>query len=187
MNSHRPGTEQRGIALILVLVFLVVLTLLGTTALRTAKIQEQLAGTTYDRLMARAASDAAIADAGDFPLLPGCGPAQYNTIYGNESADGWTVASWRQNNTDWAANGANKAIAFGSGGLLVNNPPRLGFSTTPALNHPVAANPTYIVDSFSSGLSSVPGTRVWRVTARGVGGRATTEVYSEAMIVVSGC
>lgn len=180
MNNHRgPAPQQRGIALILVLVFLVVLTLLGTTALRTAKIQEQLAGTTYDRVVARSASDAALADGSDFTLT-GCGPtsAQSNVITGSETADGWTVQSWRQNNTNWTVGGGNKATAFGSGGYLATNPPLLSR---------VLTNPTYIVDQLPPALSSVPGMQVWRVTARGVGGRATTEVYNEIIMAVPGC
>lgn len=169
----------------LVLVFLVVLTLLGTTALRTARIEEQLAGTTYDRLVARSATDAAIADGVDF-VWKDAGPTSVNSnLYDATVArDGWTVLSWRQNNTVWTAGGANKALAFGSGGFATSDTLGL-WPATPSLAHPVKANPTFIVDRMPQ-LFIDPQMQVWRVTARGVGSRASTESYGEVMLTIRG-
>jgi type IV pilus assembly protein PilX len=182
MNYHRrlqPG--QRGIALGMVLVFLVVLTLLGTTAMRTARIEEQLAGVTYDRLVARSAADAAIADGVDF-VWKDAGPTSANSNSYDPAAanDGWTVLSWRQNNTDWrnpADGGTGKAIKFGDG---------IGGIGTDVQLSKVYANPTFIIDRMPQLFVNDPNMEVWRVTARGVGRRALTEVHSEVLIAIRG-
>jgi type IV pilus assembly protein PilX len=180
MNTLRLAARQRGIALMLVLVFLVVLTMLGTTALRTARIEEQLAGSTYDRLVARSAGDAALADAFDYANAPGfdpASPALAPPMLSSEANDGYTIITWRKRNTNWYGTGGSPsttALSLGSGGA----------GSTSLLQH-VNKNPSYIVESLPTISGDTTYGTVWiRITARAVGGRTTTENYTQIIMPV---
>lgn len=56
-------TRQAGVSLVIVLVFLVMLSLLGVTAMRTAGIEEKMSGNERDRQLAFEAAEAALRDA----------------------------------------------------------------------------------------------------------------------------
>lgn len=67
-GRSRPSAGQRGAALIVALIFLLVLTLLGTTAMRGTTMQERMAGNTRDWNLAFQAAEAALREAEDFLL-----------------------------------------------------------------------------------------------------------------------
>lgn len=58
--SHRPhGREERGVALIIALIMLVLMTLVGIAAIRGVTLEERMAGNTLDRSLSfQAAEDA---------------------------------------------------------------------------------------------------------------------------------
>lgn len=162
--------RQQGIALALVLVLLVVTTMIGTTALRTSRIQEQLAGATYDRTVARAAGDAAMVDANLYVYSPSFEPVAAALAPVFTSTDGWTIDSWRNLNFDWLGGPVQK---LGDGGT----------ATGVLLN--VLANPTYVVERIPSDhIEAGKKEDAFRLTVRATGGRVTTEHYSMAIVVL---
>src|SRR5689334_20227370 len=58
-----PANPQRGVALLVALMFLIVLTLLGLAALRTTTLEERMAGGSRDYNTALQAAEAALRDA----------------------------------------------------------------------------------------------------------------------------
>jgi hypothetical protein len=150
---------------------MVVVTMLGLTAMRTSRIEEQLAGATYDHAVARAAGDAALVDSFMYVFSP---VFVHTTMPAANVLDpvkhGWTIESWRKADFDWSATAVNP---FGKGGV--------GSST---LAH-VGANPTYVVESMPPHItqSGVP-LPMLRSTVRAVGARTSTEHYSMAFILL---
>lgn len=59
MNTSLPS-RQRGIALIVALILLVVATLTGMAGIRSATLQEKMSGNMYDRALAMQAAEAAL-------------------------------------------------------------------------------------------------------------------------------
>lgn len=58
--NHHPPRRQRGVALIVSLVLLVVITLLGVASLRGVVLEERMASNQYDRSIAFQAAEAAL-------------------------------------------------------------------------------------------------------------------------------
>lgn len=164
-----PPGRQQGIALALVMVLLIAVTMLGTTAMRTARIEEQLAGATYDRTVARAASDAGMVDAFQFVYQPGFIPANFTAAPVTSVNDGWTINTWRNLNFDWNLS----AQALGAGNI------------SPGVLANVFANPNYAVERLpEQNLMVGQSQKVMRVTVRAVGSRATTESYTMAFVLM---
>lgn len=162
--------RQQGIALALVLVLLVATTMIGTTALRTARIQEQLAGATYDRAVARAAGDAAMIDAHLFVYRPEFEAINLPWAPVFTDKDGWTIDSWRLRDFDWLGGGVQQ---FGDGRV----------DGTALMR--VKANPTYAVERVPLQVTQRGRQEtVVRVTVRATGARVTSEHYSMAFILM---
>lgn len=69
MNGTLPARgRETGSAMIVSLIFLLLMTLIGTTAMRSATMQEQMAGNTRDWNLAFQAAEAALRDAEDYLL-----------------------------------------------------------------------------------------------------------------------
>jgi type IV pilus assembly protein PilX len=67
--------HQEGVALVIALIMLVVMTLLGLSALRTVSLEERMAAQTYDRSLAFQAAESGLREAENYvesnaPLLP---------------------------------------------------------------------------------------------------------------------
>ncbi|PKM43217.1 MAG: pilus assembly protein PilX [Gammaproteobacteria bacterium HGW-Gammaproteobacteria-1] len=60
LSSHVIPTTQRGAVLIVALIFLLLLTLIGTAAMRTTTLQERMAGNTRDLNLSFQAAEAAL-------------------------------------------------------------------------------------------------------------------------------
>jgi type IV pilus assembly protein PilX len=62
--SRQPqGQHQRGVALIIALVLLVIMTLLGLSAMRTVSLEERMTGQTFDRSLSFQSAEAALREA----------------------------------------------------------------------------------------------------------------------------
>lgn len=94
--AGRPAFHQRGSALIVALVFLLAMTLIGTTAMQGTTQQERMAGNYWDRNLAFQAAEAALSVGGRDVLsraasnLPSIGAA--------------AVTPWDQDASWWNAN-----------------------------------------------------------------------------------
>lgn len=156
MNNHSLKLRrERGAALIVALVLLLLMTVLGVTAMRTTTLQERMAGNVRDSNLAFQAAEAGLR--GGEQLLEGAVPP----FTGSNGlllaqADAGQVAFW--NSYDWAA---NSRTATGVAG--------------------VHADPQYVVEELPVSLSSANGSLVesgggvgeagfYRITARALGG-----------------
>lgn len=150
---------QGGSALIVSLVFLLLLTILGASAMRSSVFQERMAGSTRDTNLAFQAAEAALR-AGENILNPNALPIFDNSVAGYRQqidkmkGDYWSTYKW----DDVAAvNGGSQQYAGAIAG--------------------VAELPRFVIEQLKSedvGGSAKGGTRknqftYYRVTARGVG------------------
>ncbi len=164
MNSIRnlaSPSRQRGVTLIVALIFLAILMLLGVTVAQTTSMEERMAGNTRDRDLALQSAEAALS-AADLALRALRDPT---TGVINAAFDGSTpgyvtyspanasdAAYW--NAYDWA-NGSQSA----------------GTSLSQ-----VSAQPRYVIEKLPDAAT----TQRFRVTARGVGASANTVVILQA-------
>ena len=165
--------RQSGIALVLALVFLLLLTIIGIAALNTTSLEEKMAGNVKDRNLAFQAAESALAVGENWiytqigkPVFPNNSSGLYlpdSGISGDpDSVDNWNEDIW--------------------GGNVVAYPCTPGTSSGCGTNlGKVNSQPKYIVEDMgekaeTSGslvLSTSykgKGTTVMRVTARGTGG-----------------
>lgn len=198
LSKNRIGrhgrNKQRGVVLMIALVFLVIITMLALTALRTNIIEEKLAGNSRDWTLAFQAAEAALRD-GEKDVQSGTrfiGEAGFNSSCTNGlctvQIDGSSI--WRDlvtsGNTGWM-NGASvgPSIEYGT----YTNP-------SPDVIATVAKQPRYIIEVITEKGSSLSGPGaygkqgnqyVYRVTARGFGasvdenGNPTARVTLQSM------
>lgn len=181
-NQISAPNHQRGIALVLALVFLLLLTLIGITALNTTSLEEKMAGNVKDRNLAFQAAESALVLAESWinaqigkPVFPNTSVGLYLPDTG-VSGDPDSVDNW--NEDIWS--GANVVI-------YPNTPGASGSGTLGKIN----AQPKYIIEDMGekqeSGGSVVTntsykssGTTVLRVTARGTGGTDAAQVMLQS-------
>ncbi|MEX0731360.1 MAG: PilX N-terminal domain-containing pilus assembly protein [Aquisalimonadaceae bacterium] len=174
---HPAPSGQRGVALVLSLVILLVLTLISVTAMRGSILEERMAGGLQDHNRAFQAAEAALRDAERYL----------------QSA---TLDPFDNNNGLYALNAANRpawatpvSAAATDGGVITyaNSRPGAG-SQAPAIPG-VAAQPQYLIEVFppvpSPGGSLEAGVPLddleqYRVTARGFGGNASSVVILQS-------
>lgn len=70
LSSHFAPTTQRGAVLVVSLIFLLLLTLIGTTAMRTTTLQERMAGNTRDTNLSLQAAEAGLRAGQAWVLVP---------------------------------------------------------------------------------------------------------------------
>jgi type IV pilus assembly protein PilX len=180
--SHDPlQSRERGISLIIVLLFLVIMTGLGATAIRTAMIEEKMSGNERDRQIAFEAAEAALRD----------GESEIVALL--TSASGFTLACGTglcvpsaTATPQWSSVNWNGAVphAYGS---------QSGAGTYPVTD--VSRAPRYIIELLPDmpplpGCSAVVSSRAsctggtpFRITAVGWGRRASTQVMLQSLFV----
>jgi type IV pilus assembly protein PilX len=170
--------NQRGITLVVVLIFMVVLTLLGITGMRTARLQEQMAGARHERVASLAASHAALADGRDFvfsAIDPTAASSKIQSVneYIGSVGEGWTIKQWVLADTDWISGPYAQTLGTGSG---------INYTMLRTNGAAVARNPTYIVQEMVPQAinygSPVP---AYRVTSRGEGGNPDNAAYLQSI------
>jgi type IV pilus assembly protein PilX len=161
--------SQRGITLIMGLMFLIVLTILGLAAMRGTILEERMAGNARDRDLALQSAEAAIRAAEQ--ALSGTSlpqPIVAGTAYAPRIADGTHTAYW-QTTHPWTTQSVQ--LAWQPQG------------TDQA--------PRYVVEELSVtaggggtgglGIGSLSDEGVYRVTARGVGSNPNTVVILQSI------
>lgn len=154
--------------MVMALVFLLLLTILGMTALGTSTLEEKMANNTKDRNLAFQAAESALLTGENWInaqlSLQGLFPNTSNGLYlpANTSTDGkpvWDTVSW-------------------SGSNIVVYPNEPGVAITTAILRQLGTQPKYIIeelgpmpdDSDSLSLSNKTSRIAYRVSARGTGG-----------------
>lgn len=90
--THLPN-GQRGVTLIVAMIFLAILALLGVTVAQTTQLEERMAGNTRDRDLAFQATEAALKWASMQNMTTLSGGATINTA-ANDDAAFWNAFAW---------------------------------------------------------------------------------------------
>jgi type IV pilus assembly protein PilX len=167
----RSVPAQRGAALMMALIFLVVMTVIGTTAMRISALQEQMAGNARDWNLAFQAAEAALREAETFiqetPVLP-----EFN------DEDGF-----------YQLNSADRPVWAGTVPSDGN-----GFITYAGALDGTSAPPQYYIEEMSSvrpaGTETETGTPMeessyYRITAVGYGGAVNDDGTAVSSVVLS--
>jgi type IV pilus assembly protein PilX len=175
MNKINDLQRQSGIALITGLIFLVVLTLLGVTAMRATSLEERMAGNMRDRNLAMEAASACLRDAETDIKSSG-------RITGI-TADGVV-----------GAGGANSSAACKNGfcyngvaGFATPVWQAFSMAAAPSVEYGtydpnavdiegVSAQPRYLIEPFSKFIQGGKLEVLYRITCRAVGANANTQV-----------
>ena len=173
--------HQGGISLVIVMIFLVILSLLGVSAIQTSTLSSRIARNEADRSLAFQAAEAALRD-GELdvrnqrfdrskckPSIPGC---RANLIQFKTRSDAactlglcafqdgvapWEIAS------RWSTSGAS--ISYGT---------YSGAAALPLVNR----QPRYLIEALP--LTDAP---TYRITAVGFGASSTTQVMLQIVVV----
>lgn len=162
LTHHRASTLQQGSALIIALVFLLVMTLIGTTAMQGTSQQENMAGNVRDRNLAFQAAEAALR-AGERDALNNINPLI--AVQAQNTGDFWV--SYFQNNPSFFLN--NTAAAPPAGNAL-------------ALTQ-VNQQPSYVIENMNNTDAAClanPVLNCYRITALGMGGTANAIVVLQS-------
>ncbi|TVS15782.1 MAG: pilus assembly protein PilX [Gammaproteobacteria bacterium] len=149
---------QSGAALVIALVFLLLMTLVGVTAMQSTTLQERMAGNLRDRDMALQAAESALRE-GEWQLQQATVPAfVIEPVSGGGRATTWNAFDWDQ------ADVRTHVL-----------PTTAGFS--------VAESPRYVIERFPPTVGDtlaadepLPELELYRVTTRAVGGSAEAVV-----------
>lgn len=169
---------QRGVSLVVVLLFLLVMSVLGVTAIRTSNLEEKMSGNERDRELAFEAAEATLRDAER--------DVQVNVTVGSAFADpcnaglclppagGASVVD----TVDWDG-GVPRVYGSGSGvgpyPIALARAPRYVIELLPDMPAPVGET----LNMRSTATGGTP----YRITAMGWGRRASTQVQLQVVYV----
>jgi len=163
-NVPAKGGES-GSALIISLLILIVLTLLGLTAVRTTTLEEKMAGNLRDSDLAFQAAESALRDAEAFVESVVSTNAFNNAggLYGSATADPdyFAAATWSTANS----------VAYSGSIAGVANQPRYIIKYLGVVPRPGGA-----LNIGGYGNQQAGALHSFRITARGTGGSDTTQV-----------
>lgn len=199
-------TGQQGATLAIVLIFLVLVTLVGVTALTTTTLEERMAGNLKDRNLALQAAEAGLRDAKldisggkvvvtatpRSPIISGA------TDFGNAArvfpscsaaAAGTATAGLCLSPHQAHSNAAGESLSARDNTWILGQSftaaPSIEYGTytgAPALSN-VALQPRYLIEAISVPPEGKVGPVYWyRITARGYGARAETNVTLQEVI-----
>jgi type IV pilus assembly protein PilX len=174
--------RERGVVLVVALVFLAVLTILGISAITSTSQEEKMARYTRDYNVALQAAEAALRDA-RYDLGAGAFATRSPPIIGNTGFDGGCTNGLCQ----LAAPGATPAFADETRWSNTNNAGSVAYGTyTPFQQLPltptpggVAQQPRYLIEY----LAPTGSQHVYRITARGWGADPNTMVVLQEEVV----
>lgn len=166
LTKHRTSTLQQGSALIIALVFLLIMTLIGTAAMQNTGQQESMAGSVRDRNLGFQAAETGLRICLRMVEPPVALPPA-GMIAPVESGDpGGFWTNYFQQNSSLYSTGTT-------------TPP----TGTSALSQ-VSQQPSCIIENMNNtnlACLSDPNLNCFRITARGVGGTANAIVILQSM------
>lgn len=175
MNKYfiPPQTKQTGATLIVSLLILLVMTLLGVTAMQTNILEEKMSGNSKDMSLSLQAAEAALREAEDYVDAIVSPAAAFDGNTPGLYPDGTNVDVYAD--STWWLNDAN-TIEYGSAITNVSTKPRYIIELTGEIG-----SSTTDVNINNYGESSGAGTvNSFRVTARGTGGSDSTVTLLQA-------
>ena len=175
-TRYRP---QEGVVLVIGLIFLLIMTLIGVSAIQTTTLDEKMAGNSRDRSLAFQAAEAALRDA-------------EQDIWNSNAAYARALSGLTNFTADC---GASTTTTESDDGLCYNGPGGSGtpiwttvdMTTEPSVPYgrftgkpaipTVSAQPRYLIEGFKQTLpGNVGGSYYYRITARAQGARPETVV-----------
>lgn len=157
-TSWKQGAGQSGSVLIIALVFLLLLTLIGVTAMQSTTLEERMAGNTRDSNVAFQAAEAALREAEAYLQSAVVGP--FNGSGGlYQPADAGDTPRWEDSATNW--------------------------KTWDGSLPDVSSQPVYIIEELApypdpqgslEADAPIPEVQMYRITAIGYGGNPNTTV-----------
>lgn len=167
--------HQRGVALFISLVLLLVLTIIGVSAVQTTSLEERMARNTHDSVLAFQSAEVALRTAENF-LQNNINSIAVFTPAGNNGlwqAPGYGLSDlWTQAAT-WT--GTNSVELPADTVQNVNQQPRYVIEWLATVQR--AENPALLGSSYSTLFDRI---EVFRITARGVGGSANARVLLQS-------
>lgn len=170
---------QRGVALFISLVLLLVLTIIGVSAVQTTTLETRMARNEHDTLLAFQAAESALRDAEVFLMQNVVSVEDTDAFTGAGAAGLWDVADDPAEPDPWERagiwSGGQSVIAVTDVGGVVAEAPRY------VIEHlgDVASqeNPHQITAGYPDPVDRVA---MFRITARGVGGSANARVLLQS-------
>lgn len=174
MRTHTP-LSQHGAALITGLIFLVVLTLISLSAIKSTSLEERMAGNTRDQDVAFEAAEAGIRDAmaklsNPQAFVAGC---SNGWCLNDPVTPVWTSVAWTSSQT--ALYDPNNPLTFGAANLPVQ--PRYIIELMPG-TVPAFGSSASTGKGLTSGAQLTP----YRITARGWGTTGQTQATVQATV-----
>ncbi|MFC4527631.1 hypothetical protein ISN76_07330 [Dyella halodurans] len=193
--SKRSGPRaQHGVVLVVALIFLLLLTMLAISASGRSLLQERMAGGLRNNQMAEMAAETALRGA-EWKLWKAgsqggvnCGTSVITECYVFDAASPVNDVIEFRTSGGWVTAGSTEYRGE-NGGHDYTSPSSSGFSAEHKLIAALASNPRYLIEDLGpelppgaggqheSGVTSStgtgasnPGTHIYRITARGVGG-----------------
>lgn len=173
VNSFRQSRQQ-GAALLMGLILLLIMTLLGISAMRGTTLQERMAGALHEQNLALQSAESALR-AGEQALL--------DSVTLNFSQPGWYDSNQTDKVPDWENDGTNVA-EVGDGGVVEHAPEGLDRQNNPQFY--VVRIPVVQADSSQgSSMSLGDGTvntefDMYKIVARGFGNNTRSVVILES-------
>lgn len=174
--------RERGAALVVSLILLLIMTLLSLTAFQISKFEEKMAGNVRDKQMAFEAAEAALQDAEEYistsvSVLGAFDGNGTDGLYDDTETDLWKKVDW-----SGTQGGDMKAITYSefSGDDVYSNPQYvIELLTLQVTDDDDSLNMDGTVgNNFGGGTG-----RFFRVTARGVGGSEGAVVFLQSTFV----
>lgn len=167
--SMRKSPQQRGAALIISLIILLLMTILGVTSMSSSIMEERMSGNNVDRQLAFQAAEAALRNAEAYVL------AQNPLALDEDCAGGICTNKRYQTNIAWRTDPDHATWNTALEPAAADVPPG------------VALPPKYIIEDACPHTPEDTGIlnsqRLFRITAIGYGGSATARVMLEASFI----
>ncbi|MFQ5939645.1 MAG: PilX N-terminal domain-containing pilus assembly protein [Alphaproteobacteria bacterium] len=173
--SSTARYRQQGVALIMAMVFLMLLTILGVTAMTTTSLQEKMAGNVQDKHTAFQAAESALRVGESYVQTTATTALPTFTAAGTTAghylpAVGGTTPVW--DIADWTnCGGSGGPVCLGGGNAIA------GVKTQPAYvieslgtAQGSAAGSGSLVAGFAPPTDTATGANMYRITGRGTGG-----------------
>jgi len=179
LASFLATRRQRGVALFISLVLLLVLTIVGVSSVQTTSLETRMARNEHDTLLAFQAAESALRDAESF-LIQNISSVEDTDVFTDAGGGGlWTVADDPADQDPWeVANvwaGAQSVVAPTDVGAVVVEAPRYlieHLGDVESIENPYQLNPDY--------PDPVDRVAMFRITSRGVGGSANAQVLLQS-------
>ena len=166
--------RQRGVALFISLVLLLVLTIIGISAVQITSLEERMARNTHDSVMAFQSAESALREAevwinANIVSVAGFVPAGNNGLYQSAAfgqQENWLIAA------TWTGGNSRSAATIVQG---VAEQPRYIVEWIATVERD--ENPGMITSSYATLFDRI---EIFRITARGVGGTANSTVLLQS-------